>query len=60
MNRVKQLYFPNKEYVGYNGLFVFNYKSSFRRPPASCIFSPGLNAGIPKYGQVAHRNASPK
>ena len=24
------------------------------------ILSPGLNAGIPRYGQLAQRNASPR
>lgn len=27
---------------------------------SSTIFSPGLNAGIPMYGQLEHRNASPR
>lgn len=27
---------------------------------ANMIFSPGLKAGIPKYGQLAQRNASPR
>lgn len=27
---------------------------------SNTIFSPGLNAGMPKYGQLAHRKASPK
>lgn len=42
--------------------FIFHlfHKSSFARPPANWTFSPGLKAGIPKYGQVAQRNASPK
>lgn len=40
--------------------FYIFYKSSFERPPANCTFSPGLKAGIPKYGHVAQRNASPK
>lgn len=26
----------------------------------SCIFSPDLNAGIPRYGQDEHLNASPR
>lgn len=36
------------------------YKSPFSCRLVSATFSPGLNAGIPKYGQLAHRNASPK
>lgn len=38
----------------------FIYKSSFKRLAANWTFSPGLNAGSPKYGHEAHRNASPK
>lgn len=34
--------------------------SDFNRFPANSTFSPGLNAGIPRYGHVAHLNASPK
>jgi hypothetical protein len=33
--------------------------SAAKKSSGSSIFSPGLNAGNPRYGQPAHRNASP-
>lgn len=38
--------------------FWVSYMSSIPTSITTC--SPGLNAGRPKYGQLAHRNASPK
>lgn len=37
-----------------------NYISGDRNWSLSWIFSPGLKAGKPKYGQEAHLKASPK
>lgn len=34
--------------------------SDFSKLAANCTFSPGLKAGMPRYGQVEHLKASPK
>lgn len=39
---------------------IMNVYASALSMLANKTFSPGLNAGMPKYGQLAHLKASPK